>query len=71
MIGNETIKEARSDLLYNLAGIYLILVGFIGGTLNIFALLKAITVREIIKQNSYKLMINFAGVAQTFIEHFM
>ena len=48
MIGNETVKEAKSDLFYNLAGVYLILVGVIGGTLNIFALLKAITVRKIV-----------------------
>ena len=48
MIGNETVKEEKSDLFYNLAGVYLILVGVIGGTLNIFALLKAITVRKIV-----------------------
>ena len=48
MIGNETIKEAKSDLFYDLAGVYLILVGVIGGSLNIFALLKAITVRKIV-----------------------
>ena len=53
MIGNETIKEARSDLLYNLAGVYLTLLGVIGGTLNILALLKAIQVGKIIKLYSY------------------
>ena len=39
-----SFQEKESDLFYNLSGVYLILVGIVGGTLNLVALMKAIKV---------------------------
>ena len=44
MINASSIQEKESDLFYNLSGIYLILVGIIGGAFNLIALMKAMKV---------------------------
>ena len=44
MINASSIQEKESDLFYNLSGIYLILIGIIGGVFNLVALMKAIKV---------------------------
>ena len=44
IFGASSFQEKESDLFYNLSGVYLILVGIVGGTLNIVALMKAIKV---------------------------
>ena len=44
IFGASSFQEKESDLFYNLSGVYLILVGIVGGTLNLVALMKAIKV---------------------------
>ena len=41
MINASSIQEKDSDLFYDLSGIYLILIGIIGGIFNLIALIKA------------------------------
>ena len=53
MINASSIQEKESDLFYNLSGIYLILIGIIGGTFNLIALMKAIKVSILSYNNRY------------------